>query len=152
MKRRTAPSLLLAALVLAPAAALAAGLDQAGAQKLAEQYVATMQGSPQESFETGKVIVSDLDGDGQEEIVVQWTMLGPTYWSHGLTVLARQGQRYAPSGEAQEALGSVEDVQVRDRVIQLQTKWPGPNDPRCCPSVEKTLRYRWQPGRLAPAR
>ena len=84
--------------------------------------------------------------------MVLWTLLGPTYWSHGLAVLARQGTRYVPSGEAQEALGSVEGMSVSGGVIQLKTKWPGPNDPRCCPSVAKTLRYRWTPGKLTPVK
>lgn len=146
---------LAAALSLVLPAVQAAGPDHSQAQKIADQYVATKQasnGNPQEGYEAGKVVVADLDADGQDEIVVLWTMFGPTYWHHGVTVLARAGQRYQPAGETQEPLGSVEDLQVRDGVIQLATKWPGPNDARCCPSVAKTLRYRWQSGRLAPAR
>ena len=69
-----------------------------------------------------------------------------------MAVLARQGARYVPSGEAQEALGSVEGMSVSGGVIQLKTKWPGPNDPRCCPNVAKTLRYRWSPGNLTPVK
>lgn len=133
----------------------AAATDADQARRIAEQYVAGKQsagGNPQESYEAGDVAVADLDGDGQDEIVVQWTLYGPTYWNHGLAVLAKQGQRYVLSGEAQEPLGSVEGMAVRDRTIELKTKWPGPNDPRCCPSVAKTLRYRWTPGKLAPAK
>ncbi|MEL1264545.1 hypothetical protein [Pseudoxanthomonas putridarboris] len=145
---------LAAALSLVLPAVQAAGPDQSQAQKIADQYVATRQASnsnPQKEYEAGRIVVADLDADGQDEIVVPWTMLGPTYWHHGVTVLARMGQRYQPAGETQEPLGSVEDLQVRDGVIVLHTKWPGLNDPRCCPSVAKTLRYRWQSGRLAPA-
>ncbi|UOV01666.1 LppP/LprE family lipoprotein [Pseudoxanthomonas mexicana] len=142
-------------LVLAATSAAAAPPDAEQARHIAEQFVAGKQaegGNPQESYETGDVVPVDLDGDGQHEIVVLWTLLGPTYWSHGLAVLARQGTRYVPSGEAQEALGSVEGMSVSGGVIQLKTKWPGPNDPRCCPTVAKTLRYRWTPGKLTPVK
>lgn len=152
------PTRLLACLCIGGAfasAALAAPPDNDQARRIAEQYVAGKQsagGNPQESYEAGDVAVADLDGDGQDEIVVLWTMYGPTYWNHGVAVLAKQGQRYAPAGETQEPLGSVEGMAVRDRAIELKTKWPGPNDPRCCPSVAKTLRYRWAPGKLTPVK
>lgn len=134
---------------------LAASPDAEQARRIAEQYVAGMQsagGNPQEGYEAGDVVVSDLDGDGQDEIVVLWTMYGPTYWHHGVAVLAKNGTRYVPAGETQEPLGSVEAMTVRERVVELKTKWPGPDDPRCCPSVARTLRYRWTPGKLTPVK
>jgi hypothetical protein len=79
-------------------------------------------------------------------------MYGPTYSDNGVAVLARQGARYAAAGETQDPLGLVEGMTVADGLIQLKTKWPGPNDPRCCPSVAKTLRYRWTPGKLTPVK
>ena len=149
---------LLASTCLAGALApvvLAASPDAEQARRIAEQYVAGMQsagGNPQEGYEAGDVVVSDLDDDGQDEIVVLWTMYGPTYWHHGVAVLAKNGTRYVPAGETQEPLGSVEAMTVRERVVELKTKWPGPDDPRCCPSVARTLRYRWTPGKLTPVK
>ena len=121
-------------------------------KKVAEQFVATKQAGPMESYEATDVVAADLNGDGQDEIVVLWTMYGPTYSDHGVAVLARQGTRYAAAGETQDPLGQVEGMTVADGVIQLKTKWPGPNDPRCCPSLARTLRYRWTPGKLTPAK
>jgi hypothetical protein len=144
--------LLLAASLCASAHAAAPDKDQA--RRIAEQFLATKQAtaSPQEAYEAGDIATADLNGDGEAEVVVLWTMLGPTYWHHGVTVLARSGQRYIPAGEAEEPLGSVEGMVVRNGIIELKTKWPGPNDARCCPTVPKTLRYRWSAGRLTPAK
>lgn len=144
--------LLLAASLCARAHAVAPDTDQA--RRIAEQFLATKQAtaSPQEAYEAGEIATVDLNGDGEAEVVVLWTMLGPTYWHHGVTVLARSGQRYVPSGEAEEPLGSVEGMVVRNGIIELKTKWPGPNDARCCPTVPKTLRYRWSAGRLTLAK
>ncbi|WP_155944629.1 hypothetical protein [Pseudoxanthomonas sp. Root630] len=153
MAKLVLPTLLLIAIVVGmPAHAAAPDADQA--RRIAEQFLATKQASasPQEAYEAGDIATADLDGDGEAEVVVLWTMLGPTYWHHGVTVLARKGQRYVPVGDAEEPLGSVEGMLVRNGIIELKTKWPGPNDARCCPSVPKTLRYRWSAGRLTPAK
>ena len=72
--------------------------------------------------------------------------------ANGVAVLAKQGSRYAPAGETQDALGLVEGMKVAGGVIELKTKWPAANDPRCCPSIAKTLRYRWSGGTLIPVK
>lgn len=131
---------------------MAAPPDADQAKRIAEQFVAGKQAGAQESHEATEVVIRDLNGDGQDEIVVLWTLYGPTYWNHGVAVLAKQGARYVPAGETQEALGLVEGMTVADGLIQLKTKWPGPNDARCCPTVAKTLRYRWTPGKLTPVK
>lgn len=138
--------------VLIATSAIAAPPAADQAKRIAEQFVTGKQADGQESYEATEVVTSDLNGDGQDEIVVLWTMYGPTYWNHGVAVLEKQGARYVPAGETQDALGLVEGMTVADGVIQLKTKWPGPNDARCCPTVAKTLRYRWTPGKLTPAK
>jgi hypothetical protein len=140
------------ALLLIASASWAAGPDTAQAKRIGEQFVAAKQAGHMESYEATDVVAADLNGDGQDEVVVLWTMYGPTYWNHGVAVLAKQGARYAPAGETQDALGLVEGMTVANGFIELKTKWPGPDDPRCCPTVAKTLRYGWTPGKLTPAK
>jgi hypothetical protein len=139
-------------LLFAAPTSWAAGPDAAQAKRIGEQFVAGKQAGHMESYEATDVATADLNGDGQDEVIVLWTMYGPTYWNHGVAVLSKQGARYALAGETEDALGMVEGMTVADRTIQLKTKWPGPNDPRCCPSVAKTLRYRWTPGTLTPVK
>jgi hypothetical protein len=140
--------LLASALLLTAPSSWAAGPGAAEAKRIGEQFVAAKPAGHMESYEATEAVAADLNGDGQDEIVVLWTMYGPTYSDHGVTVLAKQGARYVAAGETQDPLGQVDGMTVADRTIQLKTKWPGPNDPRCCPSVTKTLRYRWAPGKL----
>jgi hypothetical protein len=137
---------------LLPFAGFGATPDAAASRKIAEQFVAGKQAGHMESYEATEVATADLNGDGQDEIIVLWTMYGPTYSDNGVAVLAKQGARYAATGETQDPLGQVEGMTVSDGLVQLKTKWPGPNDPRCCPSVAKTLRYRWTPGKLTPVK
>ena len=135
-----------------PATGFAAASGADASRKIADQFVAGKQAGHMESYEATEVVAADLNGDGQDEVVVLWTMYGPTYSDNGVVVLAKQGARYAAAGETQDPLGLAEGMTVADRTIQLKTKWPGPNDPRCCPSVTKTLRYRWTPGKLTPVK
>lgn len=135
-----------------PATSFAAASGADASRKIADQFVAGKQAGHMESYEATEVLAADLNGDGQDEIVVLWTMYGPTYSNNGVAVLVKQGTRYAAAGETHDPLGLVEGMTVADSLIQLTTKWPGPNDPRCCPSVTKTLRYRWTPGKLTPVK
>lgn len=135
--------------------ALAAPLEQITAEKITARHVGRMDaedGDPMQTVEATKTIVADLDGDDKPEIVLLWTMLGPTYWSNGVSVFALRGTTYAMVTESREPLGMVEDMKVENGVIRLETKWPRPSDPRCCPTLDKTLRYRWKGGQFLPVK
>ncbi|MDF0678186.1 MAG: hypothetical protein P0107_03685 [Nitrosomonas sp.] len=43
----------------------------------------------------------------------------------------------------------VESIEVKNGLIHIHALWPGPNDPRCCPTVTKTAVYQWQGKALA---
>ncbi len=151
------PSCLAFALLLAlPAApAGAAGPDKASVDRVVKAYVARLNAQVQqnqESVEEQQVEVADLDGDGKAEIVLLSANYGPTYWSYGVTVFAERGKGYVPAAESQDALGMVEGFDLRDGLIHVRAKWPGPNDPRCCPSLERTTALQWQGDKLVEAK
>lgn len=125
----------------------ASAVTQAEAEKIAAAYVATLPADGQESYEATRTVLADLDGDGKAEMVVQVALLGPTYWSYQLEVFADRGKGYRHVGSS-ELWGDVQDLRVDKGTIVVKSKMPGPNDPRCCPTLDKTYRYRWQGGKV----
>lgn len=49
---------------------------------------------------------------------------------------------------AAHVLGQVDKVEVKDGRVLVHSLWPGPRDPRCCPSVKRSKAYAWQGSRL----
>ena len=125
-------------------AALAAGAAQAftapEGDALIKHFLASKKTPDLDPSEIGKALV-DLNGDGKPELVLVWVQLGPTYFYHHLTIFVDEGRKYRTlttplSGEA-KLLG------VKGGVIFIEEKLLGPKDPRCCPSVVKQVKYRW---------
>lgn len=142
MRLQTCPILLSCLLVAAPASAL----TQSEAEKIASQYVASLP--PAEvTYEAVKTVIGDLDADGKPEIIVQKALLGPTYWSYQLEVFVDRGKGYVHAATG-DLWGDVQSISVDRGVVVVKSKMPAPNDPRCCPTLEKTFRYRWRNGKL----
>lgn len=103
-----------------------------------------------EGVQIQSVIKHELDpGAPGVEQVVLWKVIGPTYWSVLISVVSEQGgqwkllaRRNLNGAEAElESVGA-------DNLIVLDAKTPGPNDPICCPSQPKKLKYRYSLGKL----
>ena len=141
---------LLAAITLpAPAAAP----TPAAAQRVVDAYAARLQASldadqTREVVQVEHVRTGDLDGDGRDEIVAMYVILGATYSRTGLAVFTDRGKGHELAAESGDGLGQVETVDVRDGLVFIKTMVLGPGDPRCCPSKSHTYRYRWHGGRL----
>lgn len=130
--------------------ALAAGTAQAftapEGDALIKHFLASKKKTPDlDPSETGKALV-DLNGDGKPELVLVWAQLGPTYFYNHLTVFIDEGRKYRTlttplAGEA-KLLG------VKAGVILVEQKTLGPKDPRCCPSVVKQVKYRWDGNKI----
>lgn len=108
--------------------------------KVVKDYLASRKTEQEDAREQASA-VGDLNGDGKPEIVLVWSLLGPTYSSDTLTIFSKTEGGYKPlasfplTGEAQ--LSS-----VKGGVIFINQKVLGKNDPRCCPSVKKLGKYR----------
>lgn len=127
-------------------AATAHAVTQAEAERVASRYIATLP--PAEvSYEAVRTVVGDLDGDGTPEILVQKALLGPTYWSYQLEVFVDRGAGYLHVATG-DLWGEIESIAIDQGVVVVQSMMPGPDDARCCPTLRKTFRYRWQGGQL----
>ena len=132
------------AILLSTIAVVAAGAAQAftapEGDALIKHFLASKKTPDLDPSELGKALV-DLNGDGKPELVLVWVQLGPTYFYNHLTVFVDEGRKYRTlttplTGEA-KLLG------VKGGVIYIEEKTLGPKDPRCCPSVVKQVKYRW---------
>ena len=121
-------------------------LTQAEAEAIAKKHLASL---PTEgaSYDATQTLVADMDGDGKPEIVLLATLMGPTYAYSQLMVFSEKGKGYVEAGTS-DLSGNVEDMAVDDGVVQVKSKMPGPNDPRCCPSLEKNYRYALKNGKI----
>ena len=104
-----------------------------------------------ESVELVSTQSADLNGDGKAEIVLNALWAGGTWWNNRVVVFTDIGKGYQAVAETSDPLGQVESVEVKDGFIHVHALWPGPNDPRCCPSVKKTSVYQWHGNKIFPA-
>jgi hypothetical protein len=147
--------LITAAFASGQAPARAASADAAAVEKVVKRHVDAANREAEqnrESVEGSQTVVDDLDGDGKAEIVLLTTLLGPTYWNHSITVFADRGKGHVVAATTDSPLGSVESIRIKDGLILVNAKWPAPNDPRCCPSLQKTTAYAWQGNTLVEAK
>ena len=112
------------------------------------------QVDPQESVALQGMIDSDLEANypGKEKVVL-WTVLGATYWSNKLSVMSGQAGKWLTIA-TQDLGGMIPglDAATSDGVIILNAKVPGPDDPVCCPTLQKTLKYRYAHGQIIELR
>lgn len=148
-------SLCLAAAGFTQVPAHAGQPDQALVERTVQTYVRSADQAAQqnrENVEATQILTADLDGDGKQEIILLTTLLGPTYWNNTLVVFADRGKGYVVAAESTDALGMVDSIAANDATVLVKAKWPGANDPRCCPSLERTTSYRWRDNKLVQAR
>lgn len=100
------------------------------------------QKSGQEDAQAQDRAMADLNNDGKPEIVLVWTLLGPTYWRYTLTVFTMVGGRYKPVSSF-PLTGEAKLNSVKAGIILIDQKVLAKNDPLCCPSVKKRGKYRW---------
>jgi hypothetical protein len=130
-------SALLLLLSLAPAAH---ALDDNGAKAVIDQFLKS-QKIEEGQASAGQHVIADVNGDGRPDIVLQWTILGPTWWLPKLSVFIEQGRNYRTINT--DLTGQIEKVSARGSSIFIDTMTLGPKDARCCPTLKKRLTYQW---------
>lgn len=133
---------LLAAVGLHPAAL---ALDERGAKAVIDKFIAA-QKLDEGSASPGQHAVADIDGDGRDDLVLQWDILGPTWSRPMMSIFLDQGRSYRTL--TTDLTGQIDKLAVQGTAIVLDTKVLGPKDARCCPSVKKRVVYRWVGGKL----
>jgi hypothetical protein len=111
------------------------------AEKAIKSYLSSKKSDTEGADSQGSAI-ADLNGDGKSEIVLVWTLLGPTYWHNTLTILTKTNEGYKPIA-AYNLKGEAKLRSVRSGIIYTDEKIYGKNDPICCPSIKKEGKYRW---------
>lgn len=105
----------------------------------------------QENAEMQGNAIAYLDNDKVPEIVLVWTTLGPTYWRNTLSVLKKVGNEYREAA-SQSLEGEAVLDRVQSQTILVRQKVRAPNDPICCPSIERVKPYQFINGKLVPTR
>ncbi|MCE9507586.1 MAG: hypothetical protein K8R48_04630 [Alphaproteobacteria bacterium] len=95
-----------------------------------------------ESAESQGNAVADLNNDGKPEIILVWTTLGKTYWRNTLTVFATMGHGYTLINSL-PLKGEAKLSSVKDGIIFVDQTMPAKDDPVCCPTLKRQMKYQW---------
>ena len=143
--------LLLAAFVgLSLFARAAPALAQGDADAAVKRFLASKK-TAEESADSAGSAVGDLDGDGEPELVLVWTTLGPTYWHDTLTVFSKATGAYKPFASF-DLNGDAKLSSVKGGVITVDQTMYAKTDPICCPTVKKMMRYRLVGKKISPVK
>jgi hypothetical protein len=133
--------LLLTALSVGPAHPFTASEGDA----LIAHFLAAKKTPGEDTTELGKARV-DLNGDGKTQLVLVWAQLGPTHSHANLAVFVDAGRTYRTL--TTPLAGEARRLGVKGGVIRIEQRTLGPKHPRCCPSVVKPVKSRWDGKKL----
>ena len=133
-------SLLILLVSLSVFAHPAQGLEQKDADEAIKKFLLS-QKSETEDTETQDTAIADLNGDGKPELVLLWTLMGPTYFHNTLTIFTKTAGGYTPAASLPLG-GEAKLTSVKNGIILVEQKVLAKNDPLCCPSIKKQMKYR----------
>jgi hypothetical protein len=123
----------------------AQALDENGAKAVIAKFMGSQKIEGMDTSARHHVI-TDLNGDGQPDIVLLWDALGPTFGYSRMSIFLDQGKNYRTL--TTDLGGQVEKLSVKGSTIVVDSLMPGPNDARCCPTRKVQMRYQWTGGKL----
>ncbi|MCC7305622.1 MAG: hypothetical protein IT558_05110 [Alphaproteobacteria bacterium] len=106
------------------------------------------------SSEIGRA-AGDLNGDGAPEVALVWVTMGPTYWRNTLTIFTPGGSgeyTVIDSNSTLPLTGEAAAPAIKDGLVTIEQKIYAAGDPICCPTVPKTMKYKWADKKLSEAR
>jgi hypothetical protein len=92
--------------------------------------------------------VADIDGDGVTEIILIWTVIGPTYSRNILTVFSQTSEGHV-SERWLSLLGEARSPSVKNGLIYADQIVFDKKDPKCCPSIKKQMKYIWNKNKIS---
>ncbi len=93
-----------------------------------------------EGFKVKHIVQGTVVGHKAELNVVQWTLMGASYWRNYITVLDYKQDNIEVA--TKQIYGQVESIFIENNLIIVKAKEKGPNDANCCPSLEVTRAYK----------
>ena len=125
------------------------GLSRHAGDTVVNNFLAAQRSYEESTNAQGKgSAIVDLNGDGKPEIVLVWTTLGPTYWYNTLTVFSQISGRYKPVSSLQ-LNGEARLSSAKGGVIFVDQTMYAKDDPLCCPTIRKRVKYRWSANKLS---
>jgi len=98
-----------------------------------------------------QALLQDLDGDGQDEILLRWAKTFGNSEAQSVSVLRQVGAgRWRPAGTV-DVLGNPGAMRVQGASIEVTVQRMAPGDPRCCPSLNAVQKMSYVKGRLVDA-
>ncbi len=81
-----------------------------------------------------KIIVSDIDYNGEDDIVLYYVILGPTWYEDKVVLFLQKHGKFEQPINA-DVHNSIRSIRVDKDMIIVEGKELGPNDPLCCPTA-----------------
>jgi len=100
--------------------------------------------------EIHNITFGKLESDSLKSAVVYFTIFdGVNNAEHYLAIITPQGNKYHITQAIMDyAKMDVEGIQIKNGKIYLSILSHGPNDPRCCPSLNETLCLKITKGKI----
>lgn len=116
--------------------------DEKASDKIVQKFLESEEDEYGPTESQGST-VADLDGDRKPEIVLVWVKTNANSWRNKLTVFAKTATGFITVTRSLDE-GFAKLASVKDGLILVDQTVYAESDPRCCPSIQKQVKYRWQ--------